>query len=202
MRRRLPRDDILREMPTRALTPSEAAVLGFLASGREISGYDLKKRTEKSVGYFWTPARSQIYQLLPKLVENGFATRREVVQTQRPDKQLYRITPLGRRALREWLETPAGEEPSRNPFLIKVFFGEHADSESLLDQIRAFRRRAEELDAVLTAIDEATPPDGDFFPELTRRYGHEHARALIRWARAAERDLEARSSRRRARAEG
>src|SRR6187200_2014064 len=77
------------------LTATEAAVLGLLADGEQ-SGYDLRRCAERSVGYFWAPARSQIYAVLPRLVEAGLARRRHVRQDTRPDKRLYRITAAGR----------------------------------------------------------------------------------------------------------
>ena len=80
-------------MPTKtkqlALTTTEVAVLGLLTRC-PMSGYDLKKEIEGSVGYFWGPAKSQIYAVLPRLVEAGFATSRRIAQSQRPDKQVYR----------------------------------------------------------------------------------------------------------------
>lgn len=97
---------------TQTLTTTEAALLGLLADG-ELSGYDLKRLVERSVGYFWRPARSQIYAVLPRLVERGLARRRAVAQAMRPDKQVYRITPAGRGALRTWLDA-APLDPSRS----------------------------------------------------------------------------------------
>ena len=58
---------------TSELTTTEAAVLGLLSHGPR-SGYDLRKAVELSVGYFWGPAKSQIYAVLPRLVE-GRSTR-------------------------------------------------------------------------------------------------------------------------------
>ena len=181
-------------MPERAggLTPTECAVLGLLArGGSELSGYDLRRLIAGSVGYFWGPARSQIYAVLPRLVAQGLATRREVAQSQRPDKHVYRITPSGERALRAWLAEPVEPEPDRNVFLLKVFFGELGDAAALLDQVRRRRREAEELDAALDQIDAAvTRSDADVYPALTRRYGHAWAKAVVAWAREAEAELE------------
>src|SRR3954454_768121 len=108
---------------TEQITLTECAVLGMLTR-KERSGYDLLKAIERSVGFFWTPAKSQLYALLPKLVERGLLKARRVEQDKRPDKTLYRITPAGRRALRDGLEqtSPAVD---RNPFELRVFFGEH-----------------------------------------------------------------------------
>lgn len=172
------------------LTATEVAVLGLLTSGPK-SGYDLKKQAEGSVGYFWDPAKSQIYAVLPRLVEAGYATSRTVTQEQRPDKQVYRITARGRQALREWIElTPPPADPARNPLLLKVFFGDLADPEAVLDQVRARRAEAEQLKADLDEIDgRCEGKEGDLYPSLTRRYGHHYADAIIRWADEVERKL-------------
>ena len=71
---------------TTTLTTTEAVALGVLAEG-ERSGYDLLKRVEASVGHIWSPAKSQLYAILPRLVDAGAARRRTVGQETRPDKQ-------------------------------------------------------------------------------------------------------------------
>lgn len=172
------------------LTTTECAVLGLLARG-PMSGYDLKKAIDASVGYFWGPAKSQIYAVLPRLVEAGYAKSRRVAQSRRPDKEVYRITSSGRAALRSWIEkTPAPPTPDRNPLLLKIFFGEHASPEILLEQVRARRAEMEQLKAGLDAIDEqADGGSHDFFPQLTRMYGRRYAEAIICWADDVERKL-------------
>src|SRR5437764_6749362 len=85
------------------VTSTEVAVLGLLTHG-ERSGYDLLRSAEKGVGFFWTPAKTQLYEVLRRLVENGFATAREVRQADRPDKTLYTITREGRARLRDGLD--------------------------------------------------------------------------------------------------
>src|SRR6266545_3475769 len=104
-----------------ALSTTEFAVLGLLSFG-ERSGYDLKKAAELGVGYVWTGAKSQVYAVLPRLVEGGFATARHVRQERLPDKQVYRITKRGEEAFRAWLEEPVDYRSSRSPFLLKIFF--------------------------------------------------------------------------------
>jgi PadR family transcriptional regulator AphA len=171
------------ETKTAPLTTTECAVLGLLARGPK-SGYDLKKAIERSVGYFWAPAKSQIYAVLPTLVEAGYAKSRKVAQARRPDKQVYRITAQGRAALERWIEeTPAAPTPDRNPLLLKLFLGEHASAEVLLEQVRARRAEMEQLQDELDAIDQqARGGTHDFFPQLTRMYGRRYAEAIIGWA--------------------
>jgi PadR family transcriptional regulator AphA len=174
---------------TQLLTTTEAALLGLLAD-RELSGYDLKRVVERSVGYFWRPARSQIYAVLPRLVERGLARRRDVAQKNRPDKQLYRITATGRAALRDWLDhAPLEPEPERI-LLLKLFFGAHADPEALLRFVGERREAAEQLGRELRAIDADSKTDPhDRFHALTRSYGLELADAIVRWARFVEQEL-------------
>src|SRR5438067_8416449 len=105
------------------LSGTEYAVLGLLTFG-ERSGYELDKLAGRSIGYFWRPAKSKIYAILPRLVERGFADSPTVVQTKRPDKQLYRIPADRQRALETWLDP--GEPVrgvSRHGLLLKLFFG-------------------------------------------------------------------------------
>jgi DNA-binding PadR family transcriptional regulator len=174
---------------TTSIAATEAAVLGLLAAG-ERSGYDLEKLARGSVGYFWAPARSQIYAVLPRLVDAGLAERRDRVQGRGPAKQLFRITRAGREALGRWLEEgPIGPEPDRNLLLLKVFFGELMRPERLREQIRERRLEAEQLKAELVEIEEDADASPSIFAALTRRYGLEWADAVIRWADFAEQSL-------------
>jgi DNA-binding PadR family transcriptional regulator len=177
-------------MPDRTLTTTEYAVLGLLTRG-ERSGYNLRRDAERSVGYFWSPARSQIYAVLPRLEELGLVTSRHVVQRGKPAKQLYHLTLSGEEVLRGWLEAgPAERPPDRNPLLIKVFFGDLASPEAILAQVRERRREAEDLKGELEAIESrAEGTAHDRFPGLTRRYGFLWADAVIAWADEVEREL-------------
>ena len=98
------------------------------------------------------------------------------------------MTRRGEDALRSWIaHGPLEPETSRNTLLVKVFFGELAEPAQMIEQIRQRRLEMEQLKAELEAID-ATASD-DLYPRLTRLYGLEYAKAIIRWAKAAEREL-------------
>jgi PadR family transcriptional regulator, regulatory protein AphA len=173
---------------TASLTTTEAAVLGLLSHGPR-SGYEMRKAVESSVGLFWAPAKSQVYAVLPRLVEAGFATVRRVAQEQRPDKSVYRLTRAGRAALKAWIkETPMPPEPARSLLLTKVFFGDIVSPDVLVGHIRQRRQEAEQLRSILQEIDAKADP-GDLHRALTRAWGLEYTTALIRWAKRAEREL-------------
>jgi PadR family transcriptional regulator AphA len=169
----------------RAISTNDAALLGLLMDGVS-SGYDLNKRIHRSVGFFWTPAKSHVYGTLARLVDAGLATVRAVPQETRPDKQLYRISPAGRRAFLDWLAN-APLEPARfkNPFLLKIFFGRHLERERLIAHIEEGRAEVQEELSQLQAIEKTLDPDRDFHGWLTLTYGLERDRATVRWADAA-----------------
>ena len=170
------------------LTTTEAALLGLLRKG-PMSGYDLRKDVERSVGYFWAPAKTQIYATLPRLVESGHATQQKVVQSARPDKTIYELTESGREALREWIEeAPLEAGHGRNLILLKLYFGEEASQEALLRQVVERRKEAARLRSELEELD-ASGTGGSPFEALTRRWGLLYAEALVRWTQEAEREL-------------
>src|SRR5919198_4399985 len=131
------------------LSYTEYAVLGLLTFG-ERSGYELDALAKRTIGFFWRPAKSKIYNVLPRLVARGLASAEPVAQETRPDKTVYRITASGRRALRAWLSSPdVIVAPSRHGLLLKLFFGAHGDLAALTRMVDAHKRRAEEQLAAL-----------------------------------------------------
>lgn len=168
-------------------------MLGLLTFGEQ-SGYDLLKLAKQSVGFFWTPARSQLYALLPKLVEKGLARSRIVRQKRRPDKQLYSITPAGEQALRDGLAQPLGSSVNRNPFALKVFFGAHRDPELVRKEIEARLRAAQQHLRELEEIEQGLDKKRYFFPYLSLLDGVEDAKAKIRFGKRALALLDERST--------
>ena len=170
------------------LTTTEAALLGLLRKGPR-SGYDLRKDVERSVGYFWAPAKTQIYATLPKLVGAGYATQEKVVQSARPDKTIYELTESGREAVRDWVENaPLDAGHGRNLILLKLYLGDGADPDSLRRQLSERRGEAEHLLAELGEL-EAAGAGGSRFEAITRRWGLLYAEALLQWTAEAERAL-------------
>jgi DNA-binding PadR family transcriptional regulator len=173
------------------LTQTEYAVLATLGhfGDAEVSGYDVKKFVDDALGYVWGPSKTHLYTVLRRLVEAGLATRRDVAQRSRPNKQLYRITARGREVVREWLDRPETEtDPDRSIFLLKFFFGSQAGREPLLAQLRGFRV----LYAQRLATYEGIRASGtrDEFTYRALLYGIARAEAAVSWADATLDDLD------------
>jgi DNA-binding PadR family transcriptional regulator len=163
------------------LTTTEGVVLGLLAEG-ERSGYDLLKRAEGSVGHMWAPAKSQLYAVLPRLVDAGLAKRRSVKRRGRPEKQVYRLTPAGRSAVRSWL----ADAPARtwDELLLKVFFARLASRAALL---RHLDDAADTQRAFLAQYEQIEPATSS--GALTLGYGLDLMPLRLAWIDSARKEL-------------
>src|SRR3954464_15976285 len=85
------------------------ALLGMLSYEYELSGYDIRKWIEWSMRFFYgSPAYSQIYSELKKLVQLGLVTSR-VENSGTRNRRLYKITWVGLDAVTQWAtEAPLG----------------------------------------------------------------------------------------------
>jgi DNA-binding PadR family transcriptional regulator len=171
-----------------SLTTTEAAVLALLAIEGERSAYDLTKLVAQAIAHVWSPARSGLYAVLPRLVRDGLAERRVVTQSARPDKQVYRVTRSGRRALDEWLETV--EPGARESFFLKLFVGGLTEPEVLLEHVAQFRADTEARLAEYRTIEPTNTNRGhDWYHRHLLRLGIERAEHELDWADAVARAL-------------
>src|SRR3954469_12311565 len=82
--------------------PLHHAVLALLTEGPN-HGYELKGRFEEAMGPQWGGLNiGHLYQILDRLVRDGYVTRSHVTQSDRPDKTRYTLTPAGRQELQGW----------------------------------------------------------------------------------------------------
>lgn len=173
---------------TRTLTTTEAAVLALLAIEGERSGYDLLKLVSKAIAYVWAPARSQLYAVLPRLVRDGLATRRDVAQAGRPDKQLYRLTPEGKAVLDAWLaEVVPGD---RDRLELKIFVGGLVPTDVLVAQVEQYRADAQAFLDELRVVEPTNTREGhDRYHGYLLDLGIANTLAQVRWADAVLADL-------------
>jgi DNA-binding PadR family transcriptional regulator len=174
-----------------SLSTTEYAVLGLLAFG-ESSGYDLARYAERSIDYMWAPSRSQIYKVLPRLVERGLAESREVAQRSRPDKALFQITPAGLATLRAWVEHVEHDPPAGAPvFLLKLFFGWVAPPDAARAQLEAYRSLLARHLAEFEDMERAPLRDEPVHSRIALLHGITRARATLAWVEEANTLLEA-----------
>lgn len=159
-----------------------ASVLGLLDL-EPMTGYDLKKAFDETIGHFWAGDQSQVYRTLSTLVAEGSARVEVVQQDGKPNRKLHHLTDQGRTELQEWLASPLEPEPVRDTFLARVFFAGRLDT----DQIRGILTQRRNLVlakvATLEAIHISDPPSdtATVLRMATLRHGLAHLRTELAW---------------------
>ena len=87
----------------------------------DLSGYELARDFETSLGFFWHASHQQIYQELHKLAEQSWLNKREVHQSGKPNKIVYGLTKAGRDALAEWVYGTTKTQSSKDELVIKLY---------------------------------------------------------------------------------
>src|ERR1700742_1510427 len=72
------------------------------------SGYELTRRFDRSIGYFWSTTHQQIYRTLRTMEADGWVSAKVVAQQGRPDKRVYTVSDAGRAELSRWIGAPLG----------------------------------------------------------------------------------------------
>ncbi|MFG2330870.1 PadR family transcriptional regulator [Streptomyces sp. NPDC048604] len=157
------------------------------------SGYELARRFERSIGYFWTATHQQIYRVLKRMENDGWIDVREVPQHGRPDKKEYSVADLGRAALTSWLHDPIEPETVRHDLAVKIRGAAFDDPAALIREVERHRRtHAERLDHYLAGETRdfgSRPDDGSYGPadserelqHVVLRGGIAYERMMIAW---------------------
>lgn len=102
---------------------------------RPMSGYDLAKNFDASIGFFWRASHQQIYRELGRLREKGYVISQEVSQDGKPNRIIHTLTPEGKKALRGWSKKPAKHPSIKDDMLVKFYALENMDIDALKDQL-------------------------------------------------------------------
>lgn len=103
------------------------------------SGYELARRFDKSIGYFWSATHQQIYRVLKRMATAGWVDGEVVGQDGRPDKRVYRVSDAGRAELRRWIAEPTDAGHLRNELAVKIRAAAHGDLDELRTEVARHR---------------------------------------------------------------
>ena len=170
------------------------AVLGMLSLA-PMSGYDIRKESEASIGHFWSESFGQIYPALRDLKAQGLIRLRPGSRGAGRDRHVYEITLRGREALAAWRSEPPRDPPLRNELLLKLFFGRAGEPGHEIEWIdRLLEREREALRDFHRIREEILREQRDHpslpFWLMTLSYGENRSRAVIRWCRETRRALQ------------
>jgi PadR family transcriptional regulator, regulatory protein AphA len=165
------------------INKTQYAILGMLTM-KPMSGYDIKKMTDKSISFFWNENFGHIYPMLKRMEKDGLVTRRSVETAGRPRKNVYAITARGVKELDAWLQDPVSVVPYRHELLLKIFFGSRLKGGELIERVRHERSSNEKLLAeyqeIGRVIDQYDSPDAPYW-RMTLRYGMAYSKMAVDW---------------------
>ncbi len=154
-----------------------------------MSGYDIRKETASSIGYFWSESYGQVYPALRDLAAAGLIHRRAGERAGRRERLVYEITEQGKDALRVWRATPPRATPVRSELLLKIFFGDRDSAGPEVAWIEQLLREESRALVELRKIRGELLRQGDHpslpFWLLTLSFGEHRSRANVRWCREA-----------------
>jgi DNA-binding PadR family transcriptional regulator len=165
------------------------AILACLTE-RPMTGYELAKTFDSSIGFFWKADHQQIYRELTRLRDRGHIQGREVVQSGKPNKLVYTLTSEGRAALRHWGARPSVPASIKDDLLIRLYALESVDIEplraDLMARLEHHRDRFTRYERILNKrFPDGTASSADTGKLLGLRMGMRYERAVAEWCEEA-----------------
>src|SRR6202040_221967 len=153
---------------------------------RPMTGYELAKTFDASIGFFWRADHQQIYRELARLRDRGHVQGREVVQSGKPNKLVYTLTSEGRAALRHWAARASSPPSIKDDLLVRV---SALDSVAiaplradLMARLEYHRDRLSRFEHILEKrFSQGAASTADTGKLLGLRMGLRYERAVVEW---------------------
>jgi DNA-binding PadR family transcriptional regulator len=84
------------------------------------SGYDLARRFDKSIGYFWHATHQQIYRELARMEAAGWIESSSAPDAGKTRKREYRVLAAGRSELVRWSGGASAPIDLRDEFMVRL----------------------------------------------------------------------------------
>jgi DNA-binding PadR family transcriptional regulator len=112
------------------------ALLGVLKD-RPLTGYDLVRYFQGTLGFLWSAPQSQIYPELRRMEAAGLVSAEVAPRGQKAQKRIYSVTEHGMAELRRWATDFIPLPAQRDPVFLKAAFFDLAPLEAVREQLRA-----------------------------------------------------------------
>jgi len=161
--------------------PVHYAALGFLVNG-PMHGYELRRRLADGLGSLWRIALSQLYTVLHRLEDRGWAESYVEDGSSRPARTVFRATSDGARAFEAWVSAPVEHlRDMRVEFLAKVYFlRRRASASAVVELLDAQIVVLEESERALGRRD-AVESDDTGFGGIVVSFRRKRVRSMLEW---------------------
>ena len=169
----------------------DMVILGLL-SHDDLSGYDIKKRIDSMISFFWKGSFGNIYPALKDMEEAGLVNRISESDSGR-EKIIYKITDKGSESLKDWLKDEQAVNEIRYETLLKLFFGGAQDKAVSLANIEQFENKVKGdlrlLKGYCENLKDHLDNDDHMYYYLTASFGVETYEAYLKWCMKAKKIL-------------
>lgn len=163
-----------------------------LLETEEGSGYDLLKRFNQRLGFFWQASHQQIYQQLKLMHQGGLIDCQVELQKGKPDRKVYGMTQNGHQELLRWLNQACKPQKINDSLLVKLYGGHLLDKSVLLTEVRDHKTQHEKALQIMLEFEqqyqvlENSERSSMLLPFLTLRRGILGEQAWLSWAEEVE----------------
>lgn len=176
---------------------TDFVILGLLSEA-PLNGYQIKKIIDTRFRFFWNESYGQLYPTLKALAGQGWIEAQREGTLRGRARKVYRLTPQGLAALRDWLQQPVERESVRFAILLKMYFAHLTGPAVIRDHILAFQQAHREdlqvlnqFEKELRAILDRDPDHADVLRVID--FGQKVNAAYLDWCRETLQYLEGRS---------
>ena len=169
----------------------DMVILGLL-SHDDLSGYDIKKRIDSMISFFWKGSFGNIYPALKDMEEADLVKKTGTSDNVR-EKMTYRISDKGLKILKQWLQDEQAANELRYETLLKLFFGGALDKSVSITNIELFEQKIKGdlklLKGYCENLKEHTENADHLYYYLTASFGVETYEAYLKWCIKAKKIL-------------
>lgn len=155
------------------LNATSAALLGLLHDGPATGG-ELVAAAASRYGAFFSVTRSQVYRELPGLADQGLV---KLGKQGARSSQQYVITPAGKKAFRQWVNTESGPDHLRSTLLLRLVSSTRITERQRANLIAAARERYE---ADIAEAKAAAKEAGDGTAKAVAAFAQAQAKAALK----------------------
>jgi len=169
----------------------DMVILGLL-SHEDLTGYDIKKRMDGAISFFWKGSFGNIYPALKEMESQKLITK-ETATVGGREKITYHITSDGTKKLGEWLKEEQAINELRYETLLKLFFGGTQERKVSIHNIEVFEAQVkvelEMLKGYAKNLEAKLDNEDHLYYYLTATFGIESYEAYLKWCTKAKKML-------------
>lgn len=169
----------------------DMVILGLLFH-EDLTGYDIKKRIDGAISFFWKGSFGNIYPALKDMQTRALIDCSDTSVGGR-EKITYHITEKGKDALKEWLLEDQAINELRYETLLKLFFGGAGSKKISLHNLENFenqiKRDLELLKVYCETLKNNSEDEDHLYYYLTVTFGIDSYEAYLKWCAKAKKIL-------------